>query len=56
MTLEQLVKGYTLAQIEELYRLGAVSQDVFEQYCSLWRNSVYRFSSLCEAYAHIEQV
>ena len=45
---------YTLAEIEEMFRNGTISQDDYEAYCYLWRNSTYRYSDLCIAYQEAE--
>lgn len=47
---EKLIKEYSLAEVEELYRNGRVSQDDYEKYCDLWRNSSFRFSDEKIAY------
>ena len=41
---------YTLAEIEDMYRNGRISQDDFEHYCYLWRNSTFRYSDLYICY------
>jgi hypothetical protein len=40
----------TLAEVEEMYRNGRVSQDDYEHYCYLWRNSAFRYTDLCIAH------
>jgi hypothetical protein len=47
---EQWLRSLTYEWAEWHYHMGSVSQDDWEWYCDLWRNSAPRFSSLAEAY------
>ena len=49
MTLKQL-QSMTYEQAESKYRQGVISQAEFDEYCYLWRNSVYRYSTVASDY------
>lgn len=49
ITLDTL-KTKTYEQAENWYQRGVISQDLWEEYCDLWRNSTYRYSSLASSY------
>ena len=40
----------TLDQVERLHLDGRITQEIYKQYCTLWRNSTVRFSDLCIEY------
>ena len=37
--------GQSLDEVERAYRYGIIPQDIWELYCSLWRNGAVRFSN-----------
>lgn len=53
-TFDQLCE-LTLAEVEEMYRNGRVSQEDYERYCYLWRNSAFRYSDTLIAYQEPER-
>ena len=46
----EVLKTKTLEQAEHLYNQGYVNQNLWNQYCYLWRNGASRLSHELESY------
>jgi len=40
----------TLDRVEKLHLDGRITNEIYKQYCTMWRNSVFRFSNVCQEY------
>jgi len=54
ITIEHL-KTKTYEQAENWYRQGIISQELWEEYCNLWRNSTPRYSGLAGQYEDAQE-
>ena len=48
--LRGLILNRSLDEVENHYRCGLIPQDIWELYCSLWRNTGTRLSSVMISY------